>query len=132
MKRRKTQAKENILAVLQSSGSALSHEMIQANLETKVDRATIYRVLHRFCEDGKVHKVIGDDGKQYFAICAKCGQQKQVHSHNHIHFRCLQCGKVECLDHEVSVPLPEGYIAKVHNLVISGFCRECSGLHSEI
>lgn len=126
MKRRKTQSKTEILEVLKSSGNALSHDMIQANVSSGIDRATIYRVLNGFCEDGKVHKIVGDDGKQYFAICLNCGEKKQIHSHNHIHFRCLQCGKVECLKREISVPLPEGYVAKVHNLVISGFCDECS------
>ena len=126
MKRRKTQSKTEILEVLKASGNALSHDMIQASIGSDIDRATIYRVLNRFCEDGKVHKIVGDDGKQYFAICSNCGDKKQLHSHNHIHFRCLQCGKVECLDRDLSVPLPEGYVAKVHNLVTSGFCNECS------
>lgn len=126
MRRRKTKSKTEIFEVLKSSGKALSHDIIQAHVGSDIDRATIYRVLNRFCEDGKVHKIVGDDGKQYFAICPNCGEKKQVHSHSHIHFRCLQCGKVECLDREISVPLPEGYVAKVHNLVISGSCHECS------
>lgn len=126
MKRRKTPSKTEILQVLKSSGNALSHDMIQANIESDIDRATIYRVLNRFCEDGKVHKIIGDDGKQYFALCSNCGEEKQLHSHNHMHFRCLECGKVECLERDISVPLPDGYVAKVHNLIISGFCNNCS------
>lgn len=126
MKRRKTQSKTEILAVLKSSGNAMSHEMIRDNVSSNIDRATIYRVLNRFCEDGNVHKIVGDDGKQYFALCSNCGEKKQIHSHNHIHFRCLRCGKVECLESEISVPLPEGYVAKVHNLIISGFCKACS------
>jgi len=125
MKRRNTQAKTEILEALKSAGGALSHDMIQANISADIDRATIYRVLNRFHEDGKVHKIVGDDGKQYFAICSNHGD-KGVHSHNHLHFRCLQCGKVECLDNEISIPLPKGYVAKVHNLVISGFCDQCS------
>lgn len=125
MKRRKTQSKTEIFKLLKTSGKALSHDMIQANLSSEIDRATIYRVLNSFCEDGKVHKIVGDDGKQYFALCPNCEERKQIHSHNHIHFRCLQCGKVECLERELSIPLPEGYKAKVHNLVISGFCDGC-------
>ena len=126
MKRRETQSKTEILEALKASGRALSHDMIQENLDSTIDRATIYRVLNRFCEDGKVHKIVGDDGKQYFAFCPNCGGKKEVHSHNHIHFRCLQCGKVQCLERKISIPLPEGYVAKFHNLVISGFCNECS------
>ncbi|PZD76707.1 Fur family transcriptional regulator [Mesonia sp. K7] len=125
MKRRTTSSKTEILEVLKSSGNAMSHEMIQTELHRKVDRATIYRVLNQFCEDGKVHKIVGDDGKQYFAFCMNCGEKKHVHSHKHLHFRCLECGKVECLESELSLPLPSGYIGKVHNLLVSGYCREC-------
>lgn len=126
MKKRNTQSKKEIMDVLESADTALSHDMINDALKSDIDRATIYRVLNSFCEDGKVHKIVGDDGKQYFAMCPNCGQRKQIHSHNHIHFRCLNCGKVECLHNDVSVPLPDGYVAKVHNLVISGFCKDCS------
>lgn len=126
MKRRKTQSKQEIMEVLESSGHALSHDMIQEVISSSIDRATIYRVLNRFCEDGKVHKIVGDDGKQYFALCKECGEKKAIHSHNHIHFRCLECGTVECMENEVSLPLPKGYVAKVHNLIVSGFCNKCS------
>lgn len=126
MKRRNTPSKSAVLELLSNSGQALSHDMIQANVDSTIDRATIYRVLNQFCADGKVHKIVGDDGRQYFALCTNCGEQKEVHAHNHVHFRCLECGKVECIERELSVPLPKGYVAKVHNLVISGFCDQCS------
>lgn len=126
MNRRKTPSKTAILELLKSSGNALSHDMVQGSLGAEVDRATIYRVLNSFCEDGKVHRIVGDDGKQYFAICSNCGGKKQVHSHDHIHFRCLHCGRVECMEGKASVPLPPGYQAKVHNLVISGLCKDCA------
>ena len=54
MKRRNTHSTAEIFEVLKSSGNALSHDMIQENIGSDIDRATIYRVLNRFCEDGKV------------------------------------------------------------------------------
>jgi hypothetical protein len=74
MKRRETQSKTEILEALKASGRALSHDMIQDSLNTSIDRATIYRVLNSFCEDGKVHKIVGDDGNQYFAFWPNCGK----------------------------------------------------------
>lgn len=82
-------------------------------------------VPNRFCEDGKVDKIVRDDGKQYLPY-AQIAEKKQVHSHNHIHFRCLDCDKVECLEGEKPISLPEGYIAKIHNRFISGFYDDCS------
>lgn len=124
MKRRKTQAKTMILESLKASSTALSHDMLQDKFDGQIDRATIYRVLNRFCEDGLAHKVVGDDGRQYFALCYNC--QGERHEHNHLHFRCLTCGKVECLPNEIALGLPEGYQAENFNGFVSGCCPSCS------
>ena len=110
--------------MLENAESALSHEMIEEALNIEVDRATIYRVLNRFHEDGRVHRIIGENGKQYFALCQDC--EKNDHHHNHFHFKCRNCGKVECLSDEIDIRLPEGYIAKRFNGLISGICAECA------
>lgn len=124
MKRRNTATKEAVLTSLQRAETALSHDMIQARMEEKADRATIYRILNRFCDDGLIHRIVADDGKQYFAICNEC--ETNDHHHDHFHFRCRGCEKVECLDQEVSVNLPAGYRYTNFNGVVSGYCRECS------
>ena len=124
MKRRNTIHTNEIYSLLKSSKLALSHDMIQEKMESKADRATIYRVLNRLCEDRVVHKVIGDDGKQYFAFCVACEEKK--HKHNHFHFRCVSCGKVECLEGEIKVMLPEKYMLENFNGVISGTCSNCN------
>ncbi|AXT59158.1 transcriptional repressor [Aquimarina sp. AD10] len=124
MKRRKTKSKEAVLSVLKESGTALNHEMIQSELSTKADRATIYRILNQFSEDGVVHQIIGDDGKQYFALCLNCLDKN--HNHNHLHFRCEKCGTVECLNNEIDFKLPNGYVSTNFNGVVSGFCLNCS------
>ncbi|WP_339705459.1 transcriptional repressor [uncultured Kriegella sp.] len=124
-RRRKTEAQTEILNVLKSSNTAVSHEMLQRELSSNIDRATIYRILNRFCEDGKVHKIVGDDGKQYFARCINCHGRKHEHTHHHFHFRCTVCGSVECLKNEVDVMLPEGYVSETFHGVIAGRCSNC-------
>lgn len=123
MKRRNTQSKGEILAALRNAGNALSHEMIQARIPNGMDRATIYRVLNSFHADGLVHKIVGDDGKQYFAYCSNC--QEQAHQHCHFHFRCVSCGTVECLEQEIQLSLPKGYQMTNFNGVVSGTCATC-------
>jgi len=123
MSRRNTPTTNAVLQVLKQSKVALSHDMLSEELENGVDRTTIYRILNRFEEDGLVHKVICDDGKQYFAYCSDC--EKEDHSHDHFHFRCTNCGKVECLENEIKVDLPESYRPTVFNGVITGICDEC-------
>lgn len=124
MKRRNTPSKTAVLSALSTAQTALSHEKIQEQLAGEVDRATIYRILNRFCDDGMVHRIVADDGKQYFALCEGCTHEE--HSHDHFHFRCRSCDTVECLTNEISVSLPEGYRAEGFNGVISGVCRGCS------
>ena len=123
MKRRNTASKQQVLNTLKSYGSAMSHDMITSEI-TGFDRATIYRVLNRFCDDGIVHRIVGDDGKQYFALCINCAEKK--HKHNHFHFRCTQCGKVECLQGEIKVSLPADYALHNFNGVVSGLCSRCT------
>ena len=125
MKRRQTESKMGVLNALKKANSALSHDMLETLLDTPIDRATIYRVLNSFCEDGLVHKTLGDDGKQYFALCNNCSEKGHEHRHNHFHFRCLNCGKVECLKSDVHISLPSGYAFENFNGFITGRCSLC-------
>lgn len=124
MKRRNTPAKNTILTLLNQAGTALSQDMIEEKVKGGMDRVTIYRVLNSFCEDGITHKVLADDGKYYFALCKSCSSND--HSHDHFHFRCLRCQKVECLHETVKVKLPDGYIQKNINSWVNGYCNSCS------
>lgn len=124
MKRRNTPTKAAVLTALKSTNTALSHDHIRLRVSKDIDRATIYRILNRFCDDGIVHRIVADDGKQYFALCAGC--EHDNHHHNHFHFRCLQCDQVECMTSEISVNLPAGYQTKNFNGVISGRCVGCA------
>lgn len=124
MIRRNTKSKQMVLDLLTTSNFALCHEEILQELESKIDRATVYRILNSFCEDGIVHKIVGDEGKQYFALCKKCTAEK--HLHQHLHFKCKLCQKVKCIDYEVKINLPEGYTMENFNAFISGYCPACS------
>lgn len=124
MNRRNTPAKKAILELLKSADSALSQDRIEAEVKGEMDRVTIYRVLNRFCEDGIAHKVLADDGKYYFALCHDCSGDQ--HDHNHFHFRCIKCDKIECLDEQVAVKLPNGYQMENVTGWVTGYCASCS------
>jgi len=125
MNRRNTSSKQEVLDVIAKSNLALSHDMINERLSIKIDRATIYRILNRYCEDGLLHKVIGDNGKQYFALCKKCDETNCSHSKSHYHFRCEKCGNVECLENDIKINVPEGYVITNTNAMLSGVCKSC-------
>lgn len=124
MKRRNTPSKEAILEVLTHSGKAMSQDAVERRVSIDIDRATIYRVLKRFCEDGIVHKIVADDGKQYFAVCMKCDENQRTD--NHFHFRCTRCETIECLPVPVHFSLPVGYQVDGVNCVLTGTCKDCT------
>lgn len=123
MNRRNTPTKEAVLNLLSNSNKAWSHDAIQKHLDIEINRATIYRVLNRFCEDKLVHRIVAGDGKQYFAICKTC--EKTDTTHDHFHFRCLSCDTIECLHIPVNYTVPKGYKVQNSNCVLTGTCREC-------
>lgn len=124
MKRRNTPTKEAVIAVLSASNRAMSQEAIEQKIEIEIDRATVYRALNQFCEDGIVHKVVADDGRQYFAMCKKCDQQALPE--NHFHFRCTKCQTIECLRERVQFSVPETYHVEKFNCVLVGTCGNCA------
>lgn len=124
MKRRNTAAQEAVLSVLTSKRRAMSQDAILKQMDVEADRATIYRILNRFCEDEIVHKIVADDGKQYFAVCVKC--DKVPIPGNHFHFRCTRCETIECLPSIVQYSVPENYKVESLNCVLVGVCKDCS------
>lgn len=124
MKRRNTPAKQQVLEIFKESRTALSQDIIEHQVKGEINRVTIYRILNSFCEDGVIHKVTSDDGKNYYALCVKC--KDHHHKHDHFHFKCTNCGKVECLKDEVKVKLPLGYTFESMNCLVSGICGSCN------
>jgi Fe2+ or Zn2+ uptake regulation protein len=112
------------MTILSNSSSALCYEDFEKQLSGKMDKATVYRILQRFCDDGKVHKVSGDNGKTYYALCRHCSVGN--HSDNHLHFRCIGCETILCIDEPVVIPsLPSGYRMLNAFCLISGYCPNC-------
>ncbi|HEY0299281.1 MAG TPA: transcriptional repressor [Arachidicoccus sp.] len=124
MKRRNTATQEAVLAVLTSKRRAMSQDAIVKQMAVDADRATIYRILNRFYEDEVVHRVVADDGKQYFAICVKCDDM--AIPGNHFHFRCTKCETIECLPALVEFSISEKYTVHQMNCVLVGVCKDCS------
>lgn len=123
LKRRNTLSQEAVLAVLTHSKKAMSQDAIIRELKVEVDRATIYRILNRFCEDELVHKIVADDGKQYFAVCVKCDHN--TIPDNHFHFRCVKCETIECMPSQVEFSVPKKYKVERMNCVLIGICKDC-------
>jgi iron complex outermembrane receptor protein len=124
MQKRNTKTKQLVMNVLEKSNFALCHEDIEKQLSKTIDRVTIYRILQGFCDDGKVHKITSENGKTYYALCHACSAGN--HHDNHLHFHCVKCDTILCIDESVAVPkLPPKYCISSILCLISGYCPDC-------
>jgi len=121
-----------VLDVLKDAKSPLTClEILEALRGLGPDKATIYRVLERFCVRGLVHKAYIDNRARSYELADKCCSQV-----SHPHFKCTMCGKVTCLT-GIDVPLVEGlgagYVLKTQKTMIEGVGPECrSKINREI
>lgn len=123
---RSTACREGVLGIFLNKPMALSHGDIEGELDSEFDRVTIYRTLKSFLEKGIVHKVLDDEGVRY-ALCRDQCTEK-MHKHNHVHFKCLSCGKTNCIE-QMAVPamqLPVGYAVEDVSVLIQGTCPACN------
>lgn len=124
---RLTDSRQQILDVFIGKGSALSHAEIETTIATQFDRVTVYRTLKTFLDKGIIHKVLDDGAGVKYALC-KDHCHDSLHSHEHVHFKCNECGQTNCIEDAVipTVNLPLGYQAMEKNLLVQGICANCS------
>lgn len=123
---RNTSSRTDILQLFLVHPYALSYSDIEREVAETYDRVTVYRTLKTFLDKGLVHKVLDDGGTLKYALCKEhCSTAE--HHHEHVHFKCTQCGQTNCLeDAEIpEVRLPRGYKAQGLNLLIQGICPKC-------
>lgn len=126
-KLRSTPNRQEILELFLQRNYALSHGDIEKEIDSQLDRVTLYRTLKTFLDRGLIHKVLDDEGSLKYALC-KDNCHAPVHHHDHVHFKCFQCGQTNCLNVDVpAIRLPRGYRSQEINVLIQGICERCSG-----
>ena len=89
------------------------------------DRVTLYRTLNSFTEHGVLHKIPDDSGHITYGLCHDTCDSDD-HNHDHMHFKCEECGNIECLDQHIPAISVPGYKVKEANLLLKGTCRTCA------
>jgi len=115
------------LAILDALGKterAKPYAELQSML-TEFDRTTLYRTLLALMEKGVIHKALEENGESYYALCGGC--TTHAHTHDHIHFKCNDCGTVECLQlsSEIGLTLP-GVVVDSLEVTAKGTCKACN------
>lgn len=122
-----TKGRADIMSIFINRHTAVSHADIEAAVDSKYDRVTIYRTLKSFLAKGLIHKVPDDSGTAHYALCNDACNEI-AHRHNHIHFKCKICDEITCLNH-LDIPLvslPRGFKMLECNYLVTGVCDKCN------
>ena len=137
---RKTPVRVSVLELLQRNGRPMSVPQILAKLHG-VDTVTVYRTLGTFVEKRLAHRVRGGGGDRTWMYALGAGATGADDdadggkpTHNHPHFVCDACGKVECVE-EAEIPhdfvkslgVGSGYAVTYPEVVLHGVCAKCGG-----
>ena len=89
-----------------------------------MNKITIYRILNKLENNGIVYFFLDKNGYKQYAKCKGCSSA--VHHDVHPYFECNDCGKVECLTINVTVPQIPNRKMKVSHVFLQGKCEVCS------
>lgn len=125
---RRTPVRLGVLETLARSDQSLDVPEILSKLPPSTDMVTVYRTLNTFLRKKLVHRVRGEDRSWRYAL----GEGKRGASHQHPHFACDACGKVECLT-ATSIPanfvrslgVGRRYAVAYSEVVLHGTCPKC-------
>lgn len=112
---------------LRDSLVPLSLTEMETRLES-VDKSTISRTLSVFREQNLVYSFNDGSGSVKYELTHPLEEEGE--NDLHVHFRCEKCGVTVCLS-SIKIPevkLPEGFIKKEANYVITGICDKCVGV----
>jgi len=104
-----TTARIALLNILSDAKKPLSYEEIKSDIS--MDKATFYRNMAKFEEQGILTSFESNDKKRYF----------ELQLNHHAHFVCLSCNKIECLE-DLDIKL-DNYT--VNNVIVNGTCNDC-------
>ena len=117
---RQTNQKEVILEVIAEMNHPTADEIL-TRIEKKYgafSKATLYRNLAKFVEDGKLDRVALNDAAVRYEIAGDF----------HYHLACERCGKIENLMLPSPLGFPSemlGYKIDAHELTFYGICPKC-------
>ncbi|MEO1256269.1 MAG: Fur family transcriptional regulator [Bacteroidota bacterium] len=121
-----TDCRLDVISFFLKKRNALSQSDLEHELK-QYDRVTLYRTLNSFLDSGILHKIPNATGIATYGLCHETCSPDQ-HDHNHIHFKCNNCGQIECLEDKLvpGVSVPMGYQIEAVNMIVDGICAECA------
>ncbi|MBR9854337.1 MAG: transcriptional regulator [Algicola sp.] len=120
---RKTKKVEALRGLFDQTDKAISVVALVESLKEIMNKSTVYRILERLEADGAVHSFNDTDGLKWYARCNGCSENH--HTDSHPHFKCTQCGNIECLPVDVKIPSFQKYSIESAEIILVGECADC-------
>ncbi len=130
----RTEQKKLLLAYLQANGTeaytveALVEGMSRMYGELAPGTSTVYRLMTRLVEEGRVKRFSKSGGRGYvYQIVA--GRSCQTH----LHMKCVLCGRLLHLSEALTEKLgkqvcaEQGFLLRAEETVLFGLCDQCQG-----
>ncbi|GAB1308387.1 hypothetical protein KH5_10700 [Urechidicola sp. KH5] len=121
---RKTKSINVLLAEFENQSGAISAIDLIQRLKPTLNKTTVYRVLDRLEDDGILHSFLGKNGIKWYAMCNGCNAKEHIDIHPH--FQCISCGKVDCLEIEITIPHIKNRELISSQILLQGKCEACS------
>jgi Fur family transcriptional regulator, ferric uptake regulator len=125
---KRTPVRIGVLEALSASHEPMDVADLLKKLPNFTEPVTVYRTLNTFVEKKLVHRVRGEDRSWRYAV----GDVSHTHDHQHAHFVCDACGKVECIaDAKIPAKLLDkvqpgpGYTINYPEVLLHGTCPKC-------
>ncbi len=121
--KRKTKSVNTILSIFDKRDDAVSVVDLVEHLKENMNKTTVYRILERLENEGRLHSFTGTNGYKWYAKCHHCSTDH--HDDIHPHFECKDCGKVECLDINIAIPKLDNRHIISADVLLTGQCADC-------
>ncbi len=120
---RKTKSLKAVQNYFDNRSAAVSVVELVGFFKDEMNKATVYRILSRMESEGLIHSFSGMDGLTWYASCKGCSSKE--HYDQHPHFQCKKCGRMECLEVNLSIPKIKNRKIDSEIVLFVGECNNC-------
>lgn len=120
-----TKQKAIILNIIKKEKKEFTIKDIYNQLDNTIGLTTIYRLVDKLVDDGRLSKNIGKDNTTYYQYLEECSEN------NHFYLKCEKCGNMIHVDCDCIGELSD-HLFKKHNfrpskehIIINGICEKC-------
>ena len=119
-----TSKRIEVLDIIRKRSSAIPYSALQAALNG-FDRVTLYRTIQSLLENGIIHKALTEENETFYALCSS-NCTSVTHIHEHIHFTCMECHGVTCVEslNPIQLSIP-GHSIENLEIAARGRCTLC-------